>query len=201
MRNFTFSKKWYDILKGYPKELQYAIYVAVLEYVFSGVCVEMEPVVRMAFDFIKYDIDERTRRREAENARKKAASSEITQIPESIESSGTGENKQVSSVKELTDRYYEECTAPGAVTLPGGFNGHKFSDDRIRSLVEVSVKDLLEIHGSQPGSSGFFSELDSLVSSRFEVVCEEMNRYADYACIGERNWSDMFRIARQSRPA
>ena len=43
MKNFTFAMKWHEILKPYSEEI------------------EMQPLARMAFDFIRYEIDEKAR--------------------------------------------------------------------------------------------------------------------------------------------
>lgn len=61
MKNFTFAKKWHDILKDYSTDIRNEIYVACIEYFFTGSIIEMQPVCRMAFDFIRHDMDERER--------------------------------------------------------------------------------------------------------------------------------------------
>ncbi|MDE5745171.1 MAG: hypothetical protein K2H84_05865 [Paramuribaculum sp.] len=72
MKNFTFARKWHDILKSYPEEIQKEVYRAAIEYAFTGESVDMQPLARMAFDFIRYEIDEKARRREARLAKKQA---------------------------------------------------------------------------------------------------------------------------------
>ena len=72
MKNFTFAGKWHEVLKSYPEEVQKEVYRAAVEYAFTGEIVDMQPLARMAFDFIRYEIDEKARRREARLAKKQA---------------------------------------------------------------------------------------------------------------------------------
>lgn len=73
MRNFTFSLKWHTILTNYPVELRREVFDAVIEYVATGNIIDMQPLARIAFDFIRYEIDEKARRREARIAKKNAS--------------------------------------------------------------------------------------------------------------------------------
>ncbi|MDE5744494.1 MAG: hypothetical protein K2H84_02380, partial [Paramuribaculum sp.] len=75
MKNFTFARKWHKVLQSYSEEIQKEVYRAAVEYAFTGSIVEMQPLARMAFDFIRYEIDEKTRRREARLAKKQAQES------------------------------------------------------------------------------------------------------------------------------
>ncbi|MDE6265326.1 MAG: HNH endonuclease, partial [Paramuribaculum sp.] len=63
MKNFTFAMKWHEILKPYSEDIRREVYDAVIEYATSGNIIEMQPLARMAFDFIRYEIDEKARRR------------------------------------------------------------------------------------------------------------------------------------------
>lgn len=73
MKNFTFSLKWHKILQSYSTEIRREVLDAVIEYAATGNIIEMQPLSRMAFDFIKYEIDEKARAREARAAKKAAA--------------------------------------------------------------------------------------------------------------------------------
>ena len=78
MKNFTFSLKWHTILSEYPAEIRGEIYFAVIEYAATGKIIEMQPLARMAFGFIKHEIDERARKREARKVKKEQAKDSVT---------------------------------------------------------------------------------------------------------------------------
>lgn len=77
MRNFTFSLKWHTILSNYPVELRREVFDAVIEYAATGNIIDMQPLARIAFDFIRYEIDEKASRREARIAKKNASGSTV----------------------------------------------------------------------------------------------------------------------------
>ena len=64
--------KWHEILKSYSDDICREVYFAVIEYAATGQVIEMQPLARMAFDFIRYEIDEKARRREARLAKKQS---------------------------------------------------------------------------------------------------------------------------------
>ncbi|MDE6264102.1 MAG: hypothetical protein K2M11_03055 [Paramuribaculum sp.] len=70
MKNFTFAMKWHEILRPYSSDIRREVYEAVIEYAASGNIIDMQPLARMAFDFIRYEIDEKARKREARKAKK-----------------------------------------------------------------------------------------------------------------------------------
>lgn len=57
MENFVFYKTWYEIIEDEPQEVQWEIIYAVMEYAFKDNLVELKPKSKMAFKFIKRDID------------------------------------------------------------------------------------------------------------------------------------------------
>ncbi len=70
MKNFTFAMKWHEILKSYSNDIRREVYDAIIEYAATGNIIDMQPLASMAFDFIRYEIDEKARRREARLAKK-----------------------------------------------------------------------------------------------------------------------------------
>lgn len=63
--SFVFYESWYEILEDEKQEVQWEVMHAVMEYVFRDNLVELKPNAKMAFKFIKRDID-----RAAENYQK-----------------------------------------------------------------------------------------------------------------------------------
>lgn len=55
--SFIFYKTWFEILEDERQEVQWEVINAVMEYVFCDNLVELKPNSKMAFKFIKRDID------------------------------------------------------------------------------------------------------------------------------------------------
>ena len=59
-KSFIFNVVWQEILLGYPSEVRLEVYDAIIEYVASGTILELKPMAKMAFSFIKKEIDYNT---------------------------------------------------------------------------------------------------------------------------------------------
>lgn len=57
-KSFIFNVEWQEILLAYPAEVRLEVYDAIVEYVVSGTFSELKPMAKMAFSFIKKEIDE-----------------------------------------------------------------------------------------------------------------------------------------------
>lgn len=55
--NFVFRKEWHDVLKGCSPEVRQEVYEAIMTYAFEDCVVEMSDMARMAFAFIRPQID------------------------------------------------------------------------------------------------------------------------------------------------
>lgn len=75
-RSFIFNLDWIEVLKDYPKEVRYEVLDAIIGYAQSGAQLEMKPLAKMAFSFIKREMDfnkskyEDTKRKRSEAGRK-----------------------------------------------------------------------------------------------------------------------------------
>lgn len=56
-KSFVFYVEWRDVLMDYPAEVRYEVYDAIIEYAASGKLTELKPLAKMAFSFIKKDMD------------------------------------------------------------------------------------------------------------------------------------------------
>lgn len=56
--SILFHKKWGNVIKGLPDAVRLEIYDAIMEYGFSGKSSVLKPLAKVAFEFIKADIDE-----------------------------------------------------------------------------------------------------------------------------------------------
>ena len=54
---FVFRIAWQEVLMAYPPEVRLEVYDAIIEYVASGTLPELKPLAKMAFSFIRRDID------------------------------------------------------------------------------------------------------------------------------------------------
>lgn len=56
-KSFVFNYEWQEVLKDYPAEVRLEVYDAIIEYAISGTLFELKPLAKMAFSFIKLQID------------------------------------------------------------------------------------------------------------------------------------------------
>lgn len=56
---FVFQTAWREILMTYPDSIRLEVYDAVMDYAATGEVPELKPLAKMAFSFIKADIDRR----------------------------------------------------------------------------------------------------------------------------------------------
>lgn len=56
-RSFIFNIEWQEVLMEYPTEVRLEVYDAIIEYAASGTLSELKPLAKMAFSFIKKEID------------------------------------------------------------------------------------------------------------------------------------------------
>ena len=62
---FLFNIEWVEVLDGYQKEVRHEVLDGVLEYMRSGKIIEMKPLAKMAFSFIKRELDYNNERYES----------------------------------------------------------------------------------------------------------------------------------------
>lgn len=55
--SFIFYKSWLNVIKDLPSDVQLEIYQATTEYALNGNLTELKPMARVAFSFMKQDID------------------------------------------------------------------------------------------------------------------------------------------------
>ena len=73
-KTFTFKISWHKVLTNYSPEIRLKVYDSILEYVESGEMPEIDEPTKMAFLFIKNDIDEEIRKKnEISEKRREAA--------------------------------------------------------------------------------------------------------------------------------
>lgn len=56
-KSFVFNIEWQEVLMDYPPEVRLEVYDAIIGYAASGTLSELKPLSKMAFSFIKKQID------------------------------------------------------------------------------------------------------------------------------------------------
>ena len=54
---FIFNLEWYAVLQEYPEEVRFEVYEAIMRYASSGTLPELKPLAKMAFSFIRKEMD------------------------------------------------------------------------------------------------------------------------------------------------
>ena len=160
MKNFTFAMKWHEILKSYSNDIRREVYDAIIEYVATGTIIEMQPVAIMAFDFIRYEIDEKARRKEARLAKKQNNISETQPSP-----------SQEFDSDQLAEEYIDSGKATTSLVVRNKDVAIVVDKDRIRGFVKQCVQDMLDRRLTPHGDkSRFFSTLHLIVSNRLDII-------------------------------
>lgn len=56
-KSFVFNLEWMEVLEDYPREVRYEVLDAIIGYAQSGTLIEMKPLAKMAFSFIRKEMD------------------------------------------------------------------------------------------------------------------------------------------------
>ncbi|MDE5838838.1 MAG: hypothetical protein K2H39_07275, partial [Paramuribaculum sp.] len=163
MKNFTFARKWHEVLKNYPEEIQKEVYRAAVEYAFTGTVIEMQPLARMAFDFIRYEIDEKARRREERLAKKQAKQSLVDESPV-VSKKREKKEAPIDDAEKITADFYAQRTPPQPFTVSNGGIRIPMTQERIRSLVKMSAQEMLAKGLTPANKPDFIRSLASLVA-------------------------------------
>ena len=70
--SFVFRKEWYDAISGMPEKVRAEVYVAIVEYAFTGEAPKLKSMAQMAFTFIKADLDKQAHNAKVSRARSEA---------------------------------------------------------------------------------------------------------------------------------
>lgn len=55
--SFIFNLDWYAAIVDYPAEVRFEVYEAIMRYALSGTLTELKPLAKMAFSFIRKELD------------------------------------------------------------------------------------------------------------------------------------------------
>lgn len=166
MEKFTFAIKWHEILKPYSDDIRREVYDAIIEYVATGAIIEMQPVSRMAFDFIRYEIDEKERRKEERLAKKQS------------QAKAQAEQKETFDPDEITDSYIGTGKLSTPLVVQSNGVAVIVSNDKIHSFVRRCVSDMLDRELTPSGDENrFFNTLHIIASNRLDIIREDIKRH------------------------
>ena len=117
-RSFVFNIDWRDVLMDYPAEVRYEVYDAIIEYAASGKLLDLKPLAKMAFSFIKKEMDNNLNRLHPSGERHWNWKGGVTDISHRIRESS--EYKQWRRSVFIKDNY--TCQNCGCVG--GTLNAH-----------------------------------------------------------------------------
>ena len=201
MKKFTFALKWREILKSYQTDIRREVYEAIIEYAATGEIMDMQPVSRMAFDFIRYELDEKTRRKE-ERLAKKSGGKETGKEKSLVKKSGvvskdkaTDSNK-TPDINQITDNYYHNYTPPQPFEINRGAMRASITADKIRAFVMRCALDMIEVGKKPENNSDFYSELEYIVSNRIGFVHHLLSQHSPNESLSPEAWGKIFLAAR-----
>lgn len=75
-----FKYSWRKALMGYPAEVRFEVYEAIMEYAESGTLIELKPMAKIAFSIFKVEIDIDKERRKAISAKRADAGRKAMEV-------------------------------------------------------------------------------------------------------------------------
>lgn len=119
MRNsFVFYGSWWEAIKNLPRDVQGDVLTAIIEYAASGKLLDLKPLAKMAFSFIKKEMDNNLNRLHPSGKRHWNWKGGVTDISHRIRESS--EYKQWRKSVFTKDKYTcQHCGKTG-----GNLNAH-----------------------------------------------------------------------------
>lgn len=180
MKKFTFAIKWHEILKPYSDDIRREVYDAIIEYVATGTIIEMQPVSRMAFDFIRYEIDEKERRKEERLAKKQS------------QAKAQAEQKETFDPDEITDSYIGTGKLSTPLVVQSNGVAVIVSNDKIHSFVRRCVSDMLDRELTPSGDENrFFNTLHIIASNRLDIIREDIKKHHNDEEFTDELWNSI----------
>ena len=129
--SFTFRREWMDAMRDLPVETRAQVYEAVFDYAFDGVIADLQGMAKVAFIFIKSEIDKET----AELERKQAKSEKMRQLVMKRWHKDTSVDTSVDTSKKSTDtsliiKYKEENINTKDINLKDNIKKERESEKR-----------------------------------------------------------------------
>lgn len=169
---FIFNLEWFDVLSEYPAEVRFEVYEAIMRYAASGTLSELKPLAKMAFSFIKKDMDCNRQKYEATVERRRNASKIAVEARKNRNqslSNVTNRNESLSNVtyNDNDNDYYND-------------NDIKKNKIKKSNSLKVSVKEFPEVNNTNlpaPGPEAEFEKFRQLYPGRKRGFRPELDNF------------------------
>lgn len=176
-KSFVFNLEWMEVLEDYPREVRYEVLDAIIGYAQSGTLIEMKPLAKMAFSFIRKEMDynekkyEESRIRRVEAGKKggrgnsKCKENETDKAMLSNESNALQEKQCLAEKAMLSNESY-------IVNVNGNVNDNVYKEN-------VEKKDKLSFHAQNPDKDSLHtsSEIPPPLTWEQEAKAEKAKKY------------------------
>ena len=155
-KSFVFNIEWQEILLGYPAEVRLEVYDAIIEYVATGTLLELKPMAKMAFSFIRKELDFNNQKNTETSIKRSEAGK-------------AGMNKRYQKVTNLTNdnktnKYYQDLTNDNSVNEP---------------VLDINLDNNLELDINLEINNNSLSPLPSPSQAKKDEWDEEFERFWD----------------------
>lgn len=178
-KSFVFNLEWMEVLEDYPREVRYEVLDAIIGYAQSGTLIEMKPLAKMAFSFIRKEMDynekkyEESRIRRVEAGKKggrgnsKCKENETDKAMLSNESNALQEKQCLAEKAMLSNESYIVN-----VNVNGNVNDNVYKEN-------VEKKDKLSFHAQNPDKDSLHtsSEIPPPLTWEQEAKAEKAKKY------------------------
>ena len=156
-RSFLFNIEWVEVLDGYPKEVRHEVLDGVLEYMRSGKIIEMKPLAKMAFSFIKRELDYNNERYESmvskrsEAGRKGGLSKGKTAV--ATDEGSVSEDMPDEDSAEANASFAKQTKQSQANEANAFFAKHNDNDNEYENKYENDIREGIEAEKTDAGAS------------------------------------------------
>ena len=156
-RSFLFNIEWVEVLDGYPKEVRHEVLDGVLEYMRSGKIIEMKPLAKMAFSFIKRELDYNNERYESmvskrsEAGRKGGLSKGKTAV--ATDEGSVSEDMPDEDSAEANAYFAKQTKQSQANEANAFFAKHNDNDNEYENKYENDIREGIEAEKTDAGAS------------------------------------------------
>lgn len=165
--SFVFRKEWRDAIGGLPERVRNEVYVAIVEYAFTGETPELKPMAQMAFNFVKIELDRETKRAEISMARAEAGRK------------GAQARKDADTKRDAAKR---DETVPAPVEeMREAVNDGQCLKRFFRAENKGNIDTLMMQYGLAPGDTATLRALAKEVVAEWQMADRKHHSYSDWS--------------------
>ena len=176
-KSFVFNLEWMEVLEDYPREVRYEVLDAIIGYAQSGTLIEMKPLAKMAFSFIRKEMDynekkyEESRIRRVEAVKKGGRGNSKCKENETDKAMLSNESNALQE-KQCFTRKAMLSNESNNVNVNGNVNDNVYKEN-------VEKKDKLSFHAQNPDKDSLHtsSEIPPPLTWEQEAKAEKAKKY------------------------